>query len=79
MTVLQLIKALQKHDPKRLVVMASDPEGNSFDSLRQLSTAAYDPRTREIGLEELTPEMTALGYTEDEVMSCGKAALVLYP
>ncbi len=77
-TVAKLQKILAKHDPKRVVVLSCDPEGNHFSPLAAVETCAYEADDDSIGLEELTQAAAKLGYTEDDVSS-GKPALVLYP
>ncbi len=81
MKVKDLIKALSKQDPNRVVILSSDPEGNSYDALHSLSTCAYTKEDGEIqiGLEELSPQDLKLGYTEDDVLYRGKPALILSP
>jgi hypothetical protein len=78
MTVKELIKELQQIDPERLVVVASDPEGNSFDTLESWSTAAYDKEAREVGLEKLTEEDIKAGYGEEDVKD-GVPCIVIWP
>ncbi len=75
MTIATLIKLLQKEDPKRIVVLSSDSEGNSFTPANSLSTYAY--RNGEIGIEKLTPALIKQGYGEDDVLTGGKPAVVL--
>lgn len=56
MTVGELIKKLQKQDKDRLVVMASDSEGNSYAPLYSLETGSYGADMfgeNSVGLEEL--------------------------
>ena len=84
MTVKQLIERLQKEDPKRLVVISKDGEGNGFSPLADVSTGAYRAESTwagEIGLEpvDLTPAMKRNGYGEEDVIEDGKPALVLWP
>jgi hypothetical protein len=82
MTVADLIKELQKHDPKRLVVMSKDSEGNGYSPLSSVETAAYRADTTwsgEIGLERLTPGLRKMGYSEEDVIQDGVPALVLGP
>lgn len=76
MTVEQLIKKLQAHDPKRIVVMSIDEEGNGFTLLRDLGTSAY--KDGEIGLESLTQKDINAGFSEEDILK-GKPALVLWP
>ncbi len=73
-----LIKILQE-DPEREIVVSSDSEGNSFDSVSQVSTAKYDPDERSIGLEKLTPALKKQGYSKEDVMEDGVSAFVIWP
>lgn len=79
-TVEQLIKDLQKSDPKRMVILSSDPEGNSFSPLASsvYDNCSFDEKSCEWGVEELTPELKKIGYTEEDIIK-GKKAIVLYP
>jgi hypothetical protein len=80
MTVKELIKRLQTQDPDRLVIMASDSEGNDFAALAEegsFSCCRFDGERT--GLEELTEWHKERGYTEEDVMTTGKPALVLWP
>lgn len=81
MTVAALIKLLSKEDPKRIVVLSADSEGNSYSPLSGAGTAAYvadSTWSGSIGLEKLTPALKKQGYTDEDVLD-GKPALVLYP
>jgi len=81
MTVKELIELLEKEDPDRIVVMAKDSEGNSYSPLSDLGTGIYKARTKwsgEVGLEKLTPELIAAGYSEEDVIS-GQPALIVSP
>lgn len=82
MKVKELIKLLQKENPERIVVMASDAEGNSYSPLDGISTAAYKAETTwsgEVGLEKLSEEDRAAGYTEEDVLEGGKPCVILHP
>lgn len=78
-TVKELIELLKKEDPDRVVIMSIDPEGNGFGYLHELATCAWDPENREVGLEELTPELKKAGYSEEDVFEGGQKALCLWP
>lgn len=83
MTVAVLIKRLQQEDPKRIVVMSRDAEGNGYSPLYQVSTGAYAAESTwsgTVGLEpaDLTPKARAQGFTKADVID-GKPALILYP
>lgn len=75
-TVGKLIKELQKYDPKLLVIMASDSEGNSFDTVSQIYSddCAYDKEERQICPLNPTVEDKEVGYKEGM-----PPAIVLYP
>jgi len=83
-TVEQLIEELKNCDPKHVVVMAGDGEGNSFrlcagaDGENQVFKRDKDRRGT-IGLGELTPELSGLGYTDDDVLEGGIPCVVLWP
>lgn len=76
----KLIKILEKH-PEWEIIAASDSEGNSFTLLGDVGEQAYEKNDGEIqlGLLELTPELEKQGYSEDEVLSKGKMAFILWP
>jgi len=65
MTVAKLIKLLSYQNPKSLVVLFSDAEGNSYSPLAALSPLYYDADDNAVG-------------EEDEVTN-GKACVVLWP
>jgi hypothetical protein len=80
-TVKQLIKMLKKEDPNRLVVMASDSEGNSFTPLADISAGNYEETSEwsgEFGLSELTENDISRGYSDLDVID-GQPALCLMP
>lgn len=80
LTVGQLLRILAAEDPAKLVVLSSDPEGNSYHTLHSVSASlCYDPKSREVGLDELTPQAIRLGYTDADVLRRAKPAVVLYP
>lgn len=78
-TVGQLIDALSKVKNKnRIVLMSSDPEGNSFRALYEVEVDNI--AGREDGYEfEIGPERAAEGIDEDCVLEDGKPAIVLWP
>lgn len=82
MKVHELIALLQKQDPNREVILARDAEGNGYSPLDEdLSTGAYRPETKwsgEVGLEALTEELEAGGYTDEDIVE-GIPALILHP
>lgn len=82
MTVKQLINLLKKEDQDRIVILSKDGEGNSYsplDSFYKCSYRADSTWSGEIGLEKLTTELEKSGYSEEDVISDGEPALVLYP
>jgi hypothetical protein len=64
MTVAAFIKALQKEDPKAIVVLSKDSEGNGYSPLYQIGRSIY--ANGEI-------------YEEDDEVEGGKRAVVLWP
>ena len=66
MTVANLIKRLSKEDPKSLVVLSHDSEGNGFSELSDIGAFLY--RDGEIA----DPE-------ERDGLEGGKPAVVLWP
>lgn len=81
MKIKELIKLLEKEDPERIVIMASDGEGNGYSPLSSIWTAAYKAENTwsgEVGLEKLTEEDEEQGYTEEDVLK-GKKAIVFSP
>jgi len=77
MTVKELIGILQTHDPDRIVILSRDAEGNGFALLESFEPCKY--RDGDIGLETLTSELEAAGYSNEDVMRGGKKALCLWP
>jgi hypothetical protein len=76
----QLIKILEKH-PDWDVLAASDSEGNSFSELNEVVQQAYAKHRGEIqlGIIELTPELEKVGYSEEDILSKGKMAFIIWP
>ena len=81
MKVRELIELLQQVDPERVVVLSRDSEGNGYAVLSAVETMAFlpDGSYGEVYLEELTPELEAQGYSEEDVREDGEPALVLWP
>ena len=77
MKIKQLIEKLQKLDQERIVVLASDPEGNRFREIDSVHEYMYNKG--EIGEEKLTPLLIKQGYSEEDVMANGRKAVVLFP
>ena len=82
-TVGELISILQGYDPKRVVVLASDAEGNDHRPLLTFYEVACSKpgpdRYVRIGLEKLTPADAREGHVQEDVIKKGKPALVLVP
>jgi len=77
MKVKELIKALEKCDSERLVVLSSDPEGNSFNPCRDVEYTNYCYKDNKIGLQKLTEGLKEDGYTEEDVLN-GTPCIVLW-
>lgn len=73
MTVRELIKILKTASPNDLVVMSSDPEGNSYDTLECVAVGKYNyinqDGDRVIKYRQLTPELESKGYDKEDVQS----------
>lgn len=82
MTIAQLITELQAiPDQSRLVVMASDSEGNGYSPLRHFWTGAYEAETQsygQAGLDKLTAADRKAGYSRADVVD-GAPCVVLCP
>lgn len=82
MTVKELIEKLQKIDHQdRIIVMASDAEGNSYSPLSGFWLGIYKPENNssgEVGLEKLTVYDIKCGYTEEDLLE-GDKAVILSP
>ena len=82
MTVKDLIQILSKENPECLVVCQKDAEGNNFSPLSSAWSGAYVSVTTwygEAGLSEITDELRALGYSDEDVRTTGVPALMLVP
>ncbi len=66
MTVVDLIRQLEQLEPDRLVIVASDEEGNDFATLSDVESGAYDPETGECGLETLNDRQREAGFDESD-------------
>jgi hypothetical protein len=78
MLVIELIRELSKIDADRVVIMATDAEGNNYSPISSLWKGSYSDISGEVGLEKLTPEDKKAGYSEKDVV-VGKRAVVLIP
>ena len=80
MKVRELIAELYKCNLDDLVVVSGN-EGNTYSPLDGISEEMYEAETSwagEIGLRELTAELRARGFTEEDVGS-GEDCVVLWP
>lgn len=84
MTVRDLIAALSKMDPDRIVIIQKDAEGNGYSPLRAEGVddnAVYAAETTwygEVGIQTLTPHLKSFGYSEMDV-GAGVPCVVLVP
>lgn len=79
MTVAELITALQKQDPERLVVCyLRSGDASPLSSIQSCAYEADSTWMGEIGLESLTAKDIAAGYDEEDVVD-GVPALALHP
>jgi hypothetical protein len=81
MLVKDLIKVLLTLPEDALVVLAHDSEGNSFSPAADYGVGRYEAETKywgQFGLTELTPDLRAEGYTEEDVAD-GPEAICLWP
>ncbi len=82
MTVAELKKLLTDYPDDALVVLQKDAEGNEYSPLSSHWLGAYVPDSTwsgEVFLLELTPELVAKGYGEEDTSSDGTPALILGP
>lgn len=78
-TVSQLISILAAMPPDYIVIVQSDPEGNSYSPLAGADdNASYDDAERRCGYAVLTIELRKKGYTDEDCVD-GIPAVVLYP
>ena len=82
MTVRELIELLkQVENQDRVVIVSGDSEGNRYSPLDGISLAAYvadSTWSGECGMEALTEEDAAGGYTEEDIVD-GDPCIVLCP
>lgn len=83
MKVKELIALLQQEDREKEVIMSKDSEGNNyspFDSFGNENTYVADSTwSGDTGFLELTPELKKEGYEEEDILTDGVPALVMYP
>ena len=78
MKVKKLIKALRDFDQDAVIILAKDPAENAHSPLCDMWFGSYSAKRGIVGLQELTEELAAEGYTEDDVLK-GKKAVILIP
>lgn len=78
MTTSELLRVLIGCSGDELVVLSSDPEGNSHSECDQVEVD-YRYHDGELYLRELTTEAKKQGYGEDDVSERGKNCVVLWP
>ena len=79
MTVNELIELLQTFDPRALVIMQRDPEGNGYSPLSGAEdNGAWDHEEGEYGYAELTLDLEEQGFSQEDCIQ-GQPAVVLYP
>ncbi|CAB4122565.1 hypothetical protein UFOVP29_37 [uncultured Caudovirales phage] len=79
MTVEELISQLSRLDPRALVILQRDPEGNGYSPLSGTEgNGSWDNDEREYGYAQLTPELEKRGYAEEDCIE-GVPAVVLWP
>lgn len=84
LTVGALARILAAEDPKKLIVLAGRDicqTGFTYAPAHSVSsTLAYDAKTHEVGIAELTPQAAKLGFTQEDVLRHrGKAAVIISP
>lgn len=83
MKVKELIEMLQSENQEAIVVMSSDGEGNSFSPVADFGDVdmykADSTWSGEVGYSKLTPKMKKEGYSEEDLLTDGEPAVVIYP
>lgn len=77
MKVKELMALLKDVDPEREVILAADEEGNHFNTVYSVEIMCY--KEDEVSYEQLTEELKAQGFTEDDIDSDGKPCVVIWP
>lgn len=79
-TVRELINALVELDLQgygsNLIIMSRD-DGNGYSPMYGLETIMF--KDGDTGLAELTPDAIKQGFTEEDVMTDGEPAVLLWP
>jgi hypothetical protein len=72
MTLTQLYQRIQylmaQGHGHRLVTMSKDPEGNGFQTLKDVELSRFNRMTQEQSIDELTPELQSQGWNEEDVL-----------
>jgi hypothetical protein len=73
-----------KEDPDRIVILQKDAEGNEYRVASGVWSGLYIPHNNWCGeaaleIKELTPELIARGFTEDDINRDGQRALFIRP
>lgn len=82
MSVKELIEMLNGFEQEAEVIMQKDGEGNEHSPLAGLWFGRYradSTWSSEVGLAGLDDELRERGYTEEDVMEDGVAAVILSP
>lgn len=81
MNIKQLIKQLGQYPEDLEVIIASDPEGNDFHSLYEVSDHGWLEEERMLCLtpEMLTDDLRKQGFTEDDVYEEAPRVVCLWP
>jgi hypothetical protein len=76
MTVADLIAKLQSVDPRRMVVLSCDAEGNGYSPLHSCWEGAY--KDGDAGLDKLTAEDKRAGFSDEDILE-GEPAMIFTP
>ena len=83
MKVKELIEMLQKENQEAIVVMSSDGEGNSYSPVADIGDVdrykAHSTWSGEVGYSKLTPKMKEDAYSEEDLLTDGEPAVVIFP
>ena len=78
MKVKRLIKELKKLDPKAIVLLSGDAEGNDHMDLDIIESELVVSKDGDVGPGELTPELESYGWTKGDIIK-GKPCIVFFP
>jgi hypothetical protein len=79
-TVGALKKLVKGLSDDTLVVIAVDPEGNSFRPVVDHTLGlSYDEDSMDVGLAEVSEADKRLGYTDEDIVVDGEACILLWP